>query len=70
MKTGIILGFQSVKYIALVTIRIPFILAKTEEIRDDRIVLKSFITVAKLVAIKTRVILFDFKTQVKFRFQN
>jgi acyl-CoA thioester hydrolase len=48
MKTGIILGFQSVKYIAPVTIRIPFILAKTEEIRDDRIVLKSFITVAEI----------------------
>ncbi|WP_339920448.1 thioesterase family protein [uncultured Flavobacterium sp.] len=70
MKTGIILGFQSVKYIAPVTY--PDTIhtgTKTEEIREDRIVLKSFYyseKSQKLVAIKTHeVILFDFKTQSK-----
>jgi acyl-CoA thioester hydrolase len=70
MKTGIILGFQSVKYIAPVTYPDTIhIGTKTEEIREDRIVLKSFYyseKSQKLMAIKTHeVILFDFKTQSK-----
>jgi acyl-CoA thioester hydrolase len=70
MKTGIILGFQSVKYIAPVTYPDTIhIGTKTEEIRDDRIVLKSFYyseKSQKLVAIKTHeAIFFDFKTQSK-----
>ncbi|SEA38893.1 acyl-CoA thioester hydrolase [Flavobacterium gillisiae] len=70
MKTGIILGFQSVKYIAPVTYPDTIhIGTKTEEIRDDRVVLKSFYyseKSQKLMAIKTHeVILFDFKTQSK-----
>lgn len=65
-----ILGFQSVKYIIPVvypdTIHIG---TKTEEIKSDRIVLKSFYyseKMGKLVAIKTQeVIPFDYKTQMK-----
>lgn len=70
MKVGIILGFQSVKYIAPVTYPDTIhIGTKTEEIRDDRIILKSFyysVNQQKLVAIKTHeVIFFDYKTQSK-----
>jgi len=70
MKTGIILGFQSVKYIAPVTYPDTIhIGTKTEEVREDRVVLKSFYyseKSQKLMAIKTHeVILFDFKTQSK-----
>jgi acyl-CoA thioester hydrolase len=70
MKTGIILGFQSVKYIAPVTYPDTIhIGTKTEEIREDRIVLKSFYYSEKnqkLMAIKTHeFVLFDFKTQSK-----
>jgi acyl-CoA thioester hydrolase len=65
-----ILGFQSVKYIVPVvypdTIHIG---TKIEEIRDDRLILKSFYyseKMRKLVAIKTQeVIPFDYKTQMK-----
>lgn len=65
-----ILGFQSVKYIVPVvypdTIHIG---TKMEEIKDDRLVLKSFYyseNTGKLVAIKTQeVIPFDYKTQKK-----
>jgi acyl-CoA thioester hydrolase len=65
-----ILGFQSVKYIAPVvypdTIHIG---TKTEEIKEDRIVLKSYYyseNTKKLVAIKTHeVIVFDYKTNQK-----
>lgn len=65
-----ILGFQSVKYIIPVvypdTINIG---TKIEEIKADRIVLKSFYyseKMGKLVAIKTQeVIPFDYKTQMK-----
>jgi len=65
-----ILGFQSVKYIIPVvypdTIQIG---TRIEEIRADRIVLKSYYyseNMRKLVAIKTQeVIPFDYKTQMK-----
>jgi hypothetical protein len=46
MKTSII-RFQSVKYIAGDLSGYHSYCTKTEEIRDDRIVLKSFITVKK-----------------------
>lgn len=70
IKFAPILGFQSVKYIVPVvypdTIHIG---TKTEEIKVDRIVLKSFYyseKMSKLVAIKTQeVIPFDYKTQKK-----
>lgn len=70
MEFAPILGFQSVKYIAPVvypdTIQIG---TKTEEIKEDRIVLKSFYyseSQQKLVAVKTHeVIIFDYKTQKK-----
>lgn len=75
IEFGIILGFQSVKYISPVTypdtIRIG---TKTEEIKEDRIVLKSFYyseNKKKLVAIKTHeVIIFDYKTQSKILVPN
>ncbi len=65
-----ILGFQSVKYIApLVYPDTIHIGTKTEEIKEDRIVLKSFYyseNTKKLVAIKTHeVIVFDYKTNQK-----
>jgi len=65
-----ILGFQSVKYIApLVYPDTIHIGTKTEEIKEDRIVLKSFYyseNTRKLVAIKTHeVIVFDYKTNQK-----
>lgn len=70
IKFAPILGFQSVKYIVPVvypdTIHIG---TKTEEIKVDRIVLKSFYyseKMSKLVAIKTQeVIPFDYKIQKK-----
>lgn len=70
LKYAPILGFQSVKYIAPVaypdTIHIG---TKTEEIKEDRIVLKSFYyseNARKLVAIKTHeVIVFDYNTNQK-----
>lgn len=70
IKFAPILGFQSVKYISPVvypdTIRIG---TKTEEIKADRIVLKSFYyseNKQQLIAIKTQeVIPFDYKTQMK-----
>lgn len=70
IKFAPILGFQSVKYIVPVvypdTIHIG---TKMEEIKDDRLVLKSFYyseNTGKLVAIKTQeVIPFDYKTQKK-----
>jgi acyl-CoA thioester hydrolase len=70
IKFAPILGFQSVKYIIPVvypdTIQIG---TKVEEIKADRIVLKSFYyseKMGKLVAIKTQeVIPFDYKTQKK-----
>lgn len=69
-KYAPILGFQSVKYIAPAvfpdTIHIG---TKTAEIKEDRIVLKSFYyseNTKKLVAIKTHeVIIFDYKTNQK-----
>jgi acyl-CoA thioester hydrolase len=65
-----ILGFQSVKYIApLVYPDTIHIGTKTEEIKEDRIVLKSFYyseNTKKLVAIKTHeIIVFDYKTNQK-----
>ena len=70
MKYAPILGFQSVKYIApLVYPDTIHIGTKTEEIKEDRIVLKSFYyseNTKKLVAIKTHeVIVFDYKTNQK-----
>lgn len=70
LKYAPILGFQSVKYIApLVYPDTIHIGTKTEEIKDDRIVLKSFYyseNTKKLVAIKTHeVIIFDYKTNQK-----
>jgi acyl-CoA thioester hydrolase len=70
IKFAPILGFQSVKYIIPVvypdTIQIG---TKIEEIKADRIVLKSFYyseNRQQLVAIKTQeVIPFDYKTQMK-----
>lgn len=65
-----ILGFQSVKYIApLVYPDTIHIGTKTDELKDDRIVLKSFYfseNSKKLVAIKTHeVVIFDYKTNQK-----
>ena len=65
-----ILAFQSVKYISpLVYPDTIFIGTKTEEIKEDRIVLKSFYyseKQQKLVAIKTHeVVLFDYEKQRK-----
>jgi len=70
LKYAPILGFQSVKYIApLVYPDTIHIGTKTEEIKDDRVVLKSFYyseNTKKLVAIKTHeVIIFDYKTNQK-----
>lgn len=70
MKYAPILGFQSVKYIApLVFPDTIHIGTKTEEIKEDRIVLKSFYyseNKKKLVAIKTHeIIIFDYKTNQK-----
>lgn len=75
IKFAPILGFQSVKYIVPViypdTIHIG---TRTEEIKADRIVLKSFYyseNMGKLVAIKTQeVIPFDYKTQMKIPVPN
>lgn len=72
MEYAPILGFQSVKYIAPIvypdTIEIG---TKTEEIKDDRIILKSYFFSQKqhrLVAIKTHeVIIFDYKTNSKIQ---
>lgn len=69
-KFAPILGFQSVKYIIPVvypdTIQIG---TKIQEVKADRIVLKSFYyseNMGKLVAIKTQEIIpFDYKTQKK-----
>ncbi|WP_268846224.1 acyl-CoA thioesterase [Flavobacterium aestivum] len=65
-----ILAFQSVKYISpLVYPDTIFIGTKTDEIKEDRIVLKSFYyseKQQKLVAIKTHdVVLFDYQKQRK-----
>jgi len=70
LKYAPILGFQSVKYIApLVYPDTIHIGTKTEEIRDDRIVLKSYYyseNLKKLIAIKTHeIILFDYKSNKK-----
>ncbi|PKP10189.1 MAG: 4-hydroxybenzoyl-CoA thioesterase [Bacteroidetes bacterium HGW-Bacteroidetes-3] len=70
MKYAPILGFQSVKYIApLVFPDTIHIGTKTAEIKEDRIVLKSFYyseNSKKLVAIKTHeVVIFDYKTNQK-----
>ncbi|MBE0424367.1 MAG: acyl-CoA thioesterase [Lutibacter sp.] len=70
MQYAPILGFQSVKYIApLVYPDTIHIGTKTEEIKEDRIVLKSFYyseNTKKLVAIKTHeVVVFDYKTNQK-----
>jgi acyl-CoA thioester hydrolase len=70
IKFAPILGFQSIKYIVPViypdTIHIG---TKMEEIKTDRIILKSFYyseNMGKLVAIKTQEIIpFDYKTQMK-----
>jgi len=65
-----ILGFQSVKYIyPVVYPDTIYIGTKTEEIMEDRIVLKSFYyseNKKRLVAIKIHeVVLFDYKKQMK-----
>ena len=70
MKYAPILGFQSVKYIApLVYPDTIHIGTKTAEIKEDRIVLKSFYyseNSKKLVAIKTHeVVIFDYTTNQK-----
>lgn len=70
MEFAPILGFQSVKYIAPVlypdTMHIG---TKTEEIKEDRIILKSYFFSEKqerLVAIQTHeIIVFDYKKQQK-----
>jgi len=65
-----ILGFQSVKYIAPLTYPDTiFIGTKTDGIKEDRIILKSFFysdKTKKIVAIKTHeVIIFNYKTNKK-----
>ena len=70
MEFAPILGFQSVKYIAPVvypdTVQIG---TKTEIIKEDRVVLKSYFfseTQQRLVAIQTHeIIVFDYKKQQK-----
>ena len=70
-----ILGFQSVKYIAPLeypdTIHIG---TRTEEIRDDRVIFRSYYFSEKkerLVAIKTHeVAIFDYKTNKKINVPN
>jgi len=70
LKYAPILGFQSVKYIVpLVYPDKIYIGTKTDEIKKDRIILKSYFfseKLKKLVAIKTHeVIIFDYKTNKK-----
>jgi len=69
-KYAPILGFQSVKYIApLVYPDKIYIGTKTDKIKEDRIILKSYYfskKLKKLVAIETHeVIIFDYKTNKK-----
>ena len=70
LKYAPIFGFQSVKYIApLVYPDTIHIGTKTDEIKEDRIVLKSFYyseKTQKLVAIKTHeIVIFDYNTNQK-----
>lgn len=70
MEFAPILGFQSVKYIAPVLYPDTMIIgSKTEEIREDRFVLKSYFfseNQKRLVAIQTHeIIAFDYKKQEK-----
>jgi len=72
---GPILGFQSVKYIAPLFFPDTVLIGtKTDEIKEDRIIMKSFFYSQKmenLVAIKTHeLIIFDFKTNKKIPVPN
>ena len=72
MKYAPILGFQSVKYIAPVVYPDTIVIGtKTEEIKEDRFILKSYFFSEqqnRLVAIKTHeVLIVDYKQQKKIK---